>query len=262
MAANDPGRRARYEALFAAHYRDVHRYALRRTDAVLAEEVANEAFLVAGRRLDRIPPEHPLPWLYAAAAHVLANQRRTATRHARRSEAAAAERRPAGRDPADRLAERDAVLGAFATLAERDREALRLTAWERLSLADGARGWKDDEGSKGFAENLQTVVERFRARYRGLRDAGDTTFNGRPARAFTSGDETYYVDRDTAMPLGSVLTPKAYRVKIDPTTRKPVPGARLPDMRIVETVDRFERLPATPENLKLLDAPAIDAAQR
>ena len=45
----------------------------------------------------------------------------------------------AGRDPADRLAERDAVLQAFATLSERDREALRLTAWERLSLADGAR---------------------------------------------------------------------------------------------------------------------------
>ncbi len=139
MAANDTGRRARFEALFAAHYRDVHRYALRRTEAALAEEVANEAFLVAWRRLDRIPPEHPLPWLYAAAAHVLANQRRAETRHARRSDAVAAERPRASRDPADRLAERDAVLRAFATLAERDREALRLTAWERLSLADGAR---------------------------------------------------------------------------------------------------------------------------
>ena len=123
-------------------------------------------------------------------------------------------------------------------------------------------GWKDDEGNKGFAENLQTVVERFRARYRGMHDAGDTTFNGRPARAYTSGDETYYVDRETALPLGRVQTPKSYRVKIDPETRKPVQGERLPDMRTTETVDRFERLPATPENLELLDAPAIDAAQR
>ena len=139
MAANDPGRRARFEALFAAHYRDVHRYALRRTEPALAEEVANEAFLVAWRRFEKVPRENPLPWLYAAAAHVLANQRRTETRHARRTEAVAAERPAAGRDPADRLAERDAVLQAFATLAERDREALRLTAWERLSLADGAR---------------------------------------------------------------------------------------------------------------------------
>jgi RNA polymerase sigma-70 factor (ECF subfamily) len=112
---------------------------LRRTEPALAEEVANEAFLVAWRRLDKVPREHPLPWLYAAAAHVLANQRRAETRHARRSQAAAAERPPAGRDPADRLAERDIVLQAFATLSERDREALRLTAWERLSLADGAR---------------------------------------------------------------------------------------------------------------------------
>src|SRR3954451_21946852 len=139
MAANDPGPRARFEALFAAHYRDVHRYALRRTDPALAEEVANEVFLVAWRRLDKLPREHALPWLYAAAAHVLANQRRAEARHARRTEAAAAEPRPPGRDPADRLAEREAVLHAFATLSERDREALRLTAWERLSLADGAR---------------------------------------------------------------------------------------------------------------------------
>jgi DNA-directed RNA polymerase specialized sigma24 family protein len=32
----------RFEAIFAAHYRDVHRFALRRTDAEEAEEVANE----------------------------------------------------------------------------------------------------------------------------------------------------------------------------------------------------------------------------
>ncbi|WP_028063472.1 hypothetical protein [Solirubrobacter soli] len=121
-------------------------------------------------------------------------------------------------------------------------------------------GWKDDEGAKGFAENLQTVVERFRARYRGMRDAGDTTFNGRPARAYTSGDETFYLDRETALPLGSVTTPSTYRVKIDPKTRKPVAGEKTGELRITETVDRFERLPATPANLRLLDAPAIDAA--
>jgi hypothetical protein len=123
-------------------------------------------------------------------------------------------------------------------------------------------GWKDDEGRKGFAENLQTVVERFRARYRTMRDAGDTTFNGRPARAYTSGDETFYLDRESALPLGSVMTPSTYRVKIDPKTRKPVAGEKTGEMRITETVDRFERLPATPENLALLDAPAIDAAER
>jgi RNA polymerase sigma-70 factor, ECF subfamily len=193
MAAIDPGRRARFEALFAAHYRDVHRYALRRTEPALAEEVANEAFLVAWRRLESVPAEHALPWLYAAAANVLANHRRAEARHARRSHAAAVERPETSRDPADRFAERDAVLGAFATLAERDREALRLTAWERLSLADAAR-------------------------------------------------------------VAGVS-------RTDPDTHKPVRGEHTGDMRVTETVDRFERLPITDANLALLEAPAIDAAQ-
>ena len=138
MDPRQAGRRERFEALFAAHYRDVHRYALRRTDPAFAEEVVNETFLVAWRRLDRVP-EEPLPWLYAAARHVLANQRRAYARQTRRESAVIAERRGTGRDPAERFAERDAVLRAFAALGERDREALRLIAWERLSTADAAR---------------------------------------------------------------------------------------------------------------------------
>jgi len=156
----NPDRQARFEVLFAEHYAAVHRYALRRAESPLAEEVVNETFLVAWRRLDKVP-EEPLPWLYAAAGHVLANRRREAARHARRVAAAAADsgataarpgrggvgdradRRVAAlpasaRDPADRLAERDATLRAFAALSEPDREALRLVAWERLSLADAA----------------------------------------------------------------------------------------------------------------------------
>ena len=62
-----------------------------------------------------------------------------AARHARRAGAAAAEPRADARDPAESLAERDAALRAFAALKEPDREALRLVAWERLSLADAAR---------------------------------------------------------------------------------------------------------------------------
>jgi len=134
----NPTRQARFEALFTAHYAAVHRYALRRAEPPLAEEVVNETFLVTWRRLDTVP-EEPLPWLYATAGHVLANRRREATRHARRATAAAAEPQMAARDPADRLAERDATLRAFAALSEPDREALRLVAWERLSLADAAR---------------------------------------------------------------------------------------------------------------------------
>ena len=125
-------------------------------------------------------------------------------------------------------------------------------------------GWKDDEGNKGFAENLQTVVERFRARYRGLHDAGRHDLQ-RPAGARLHQRRRDLLRRPRhrapARQRDSPRRPTASRSTRE--TRKPVQGERRPaDMRITETVDRFERLPATPENLELLDAPAIDAAQR
>jgi RNA polymerase sigma factor (sigma-70 family) len=138
MAASEPSRRRRFEELFAAHYRDVHRYALRRVDPTAAEEIASETFLVCWRRLENVP-DPALPWLYATAAYVLANHRRADARDARRKRAAAGERPSPARDPAERFAERDAALRAFAALPERDREALRLVVWEGLELSDAAR---------------------------------------------------------------------------------------------------------------------------
>jgi RNA polymerase sigma-70 factor (ECF subfamily) len=129
----------RFEAIFNAHYRDVHRFALRRTDPAEAEEVANETFAICWAKLGAVP-EFALPWLYAVARRCLANRRRAAGRRdglAARLRARSPQ--PAGRDPAERLAERDSILRAFVGLSESDREALRLVAWEELSLADAAR---------------------------------------------------------------------------------------------------------------------------
>lgn len=126
----------RFEALYRTHYAAVLRFARRRTDPATAEDVAAETFAVAWRRLEKVPPDRPLPWLYTTAANELSNRRRKARSDEYK---AAAAPRATGRDPADALAERDAVLRAFATLSETDREALRLVAWEGLSLADGAR---------------------------------------------------------------------------------------------------------------------------
>jgi RNA polymerase sigma factor (sigma-70 family) len=129
----------RFEAIFHAHYRDVHRFALRRTDPAEAEEVANETFAIAWAKLGSVP-EYALPWLYAVARKCLANRRRAAGRR----EGLAARLRTRStptesRDPAERLAERDSILRAFVELSESDREALRLVAWEELSLGDAAR---------------------------------------------------------------------------------------------------------------------------
>jgi hypothetical protein len=107
-------------------------------------------------------------------------------------------------------------------------------------------GWKG-RGRAQYADNLRPVVDRFRDAYEKaqLRDAGTTTFAGRPAHAYevTGADHqgtTFYVDPDTAQPFGIALT--------------------RPGLRATVVVDRVERLPATPENLAKLDAPAIDAA--
>ncbi|MDA0173538.1 sigma-70 family RNA polymerase sigma factor [Solirubrobacter taibaiensis] len=206
-----PTRQARFEALFDEHYEAVHRYALRRAEPPLAEEVVNEAFLVAWRRLDEVP-EEPLPWLYGTAKHVLANRRRDAARHARRIGAAAAEsgvtaargdrgggdaehgddpaarRRHAARavadatrDPADRLAERDAALRAFTGLSEPDREALRLVAWERLSLADAAR--VAGVSRPAFAMRVHRARRRLAARLREQDAALDLDLPWEPADA-------------------------------------------------------------------------------
>jgi RNA polymerase sigma-70 factor (ECF subfamily) len=97
----------------------------------VAEDVTAETFLVAWRRLDRLPDE-ALPWLYAVARKTLANRRRRDLR----------ERRPLpGPLPSfDAELPSDPVLArAFASLGERDRELLALVAWEGLTLAEAAR---------------------------------------------------------------------------------------------------------------------------
>jgi RNA polymerase sigma-70 factor (ECF subfamily) len=135
-----PTDRERFEALYRSNYGAVVRYAARRSGPAAAEEVAAETFATAWRRLDRIPDAEPLPWLLVTARNVLANGRRSATRAGEKQrEHAATVAEPSARDPAEALAERDAVVRAFGTLSEPDRDALRLVAWDGLTLAAGAR---------------------------------------------------------------------------------------------------------------------------
>src|SRR5690348_5784505 len=111
-------RRARFDALWAAHHDAVRRYALRREPA-LADDVVAETFAVAWRRLDDVP-DQPLPWLYGVARKSLANLRR---REAHQAAVAAR----AGREPTVVAAGVDReLLAALARLRPGDREALLL----------------------------------------------------------------------------------------------------------------------------------------
>jgi RNA polymerase sigma-70 factor (ECF subfamily) len=128
---------AAFEALFRTHVAAVHAYALRRSDAGTADDVVADTFLVAWRRLDRVP-EDALPWLYAVARRCLANRLRSGRRQMR----IAPEAPPAADATADVYEQRTQareLLVALAGLPPKEREALQLCAWEGLSPSDAAR---------------------------------------------------------------------------------------------------------------------------
>lgn len=117
------------------------------------------------------------------------------------------------------------------------------------------------EATEILADGRRSIVERFRARFVGaeLRDAGETTFAGRPARAYEVNGrpharETYYLDPESGLPLGAV---SVFGHANGPDGPESKPSR---NVRLTETVLRFERLPATPANLAKLEAPAVEAA--
>jgi RNA polymerase sigma-70 factor, ECF subfamily len=122
----------RFEQIYEEHREAVRAFVRRRAPESLVEDVVSETFLVCWRKLDRVP-EEPLPWLYAVARKTLANQRRRLAR----------EPRVGAADPVSAVAAPEpvgdnALAAAFAALSERDREVLRLIAWEGLSLSQAA----------------------------------------------------------------------------------------------------------------------------
>lgn len=130
--------RDRFERIYRENFRAVLRFAVARIDPERAKDVAAETFLVAWRRLDEVPAE-PRAWLLGVARRAIAGQFRSQTRRdALTARLQAAETKDVPADPAAALADRDEALAAFATLGERDREVLRLVAWDGLDAAEAA----------------------------------------------------------------------------------------------------------------------------
>jgi len=129
----------RFRRLFADTERELLAYALRRVDRPEdAADVVAETYLVAWRRLDRVPAgDEARLWLYGVARRQLANQRRGELRRSRLADRLRAELPAAiasARSPEHhRVA---AVRAALARLEEEDREILRLSSWEGLSPAE------------------------------------------------------------------------------------------------------------------------------
>jgi RNA polymerase sigma-70 factor (ECF subfamily) len=122
----------RFDGVFV-HLDAIARYA-RRRGARDPDDVAAECMTIAWRRLDDVPSDDPLPWLLACARRVVLSQRR----HER------------GRVGLDSVAEPGftapepvgldvALADALASLADIDREALLLVAWEDLTPTQAAK---------------------------------------------------------------------------------------------------------------------------
>lgn len=141
MRKADPGSEVgvaaeRFEELFRSHHAALVAYVRRRAPSDVVDDVVAETFLVAWRRLDRIP-QNELPWLLSVARNVLATHRRGASRREAlkwRLSCAGVER---GRmEAVDGIDGR--VAAALAKLAAKDCEALTLVAWEGLEPHEAA----------------------------------------------------------------------------------------------------------------------------
>jgi RNA polymerase sigma-70 factor, ECF subfamily len=129
---------ARFRGLFDRSYPSVVRYAYNRGHrGPDAEDLVSATFEVAWRRVDDVPDgDQTIPWLLTVAC----NLSRNADRQARRQRVvvdplAEPEDVAALGAVADRVAEREQLLGALAALKEIDRELVLLVAWDGLNPA-------------------------------------------------------------------------------------------------------------------------------
>jgi DNA-directed RNA polymerase specialized sigma24 family protein len=118
----------RFAQVFA-HLAAVTAYARRRGSSD-ADGIAAETMTIAWRRLEDVPRDNPLPWLYATARNLVFSEARAARRVSAPD---------AGHTSAADVRSLDpAVTTALRALSHDDREALLLIAWEDLTPAQAA----------------------------------------------------------------------------------------------------------------------------
>ncbi len=158
---------ARFGELFDRHFTTVFRYLARRVGTVEAEDLAAEVFVVAfRRRFDYdVGRASALPWLYGIATNLLRRHRRSEQRRmaalnrVTHAEASPFEDRLLAELEATDLACR--VGAALLRMRARDRDALVLHAWERLSY---------QEVSEALGVPVGTVRSRIHRARRVLRE--------------------------------------------------------------------------------------------
>ena len=121
-----------FRTLFDETYPSLRRYALHRgLDAADADDLVAEVLAIVWRRLDDVPANDPLPWVFAVAGNVRRNHLRASRRRARLHA-----RLPIA--PPTHLIEPDdpgsiRLRDALRSLSETDRDVLLLVAWDGLT---------------------------------------------------------------------------------------------------------------------------------
>jgi RNA polymerase sigma-70 factor (ECF subfamily) len=150
------------EEMVDAYALDVRRYLYRRLmgsadPASAADDLTADVLVVAWRRRGDVPPGSELPWLYAVARRVLANYRRH-PQEVLVADLGELDAIDEG-DPAEIVSDNAALADAWRSLLPRDREVLRLVAWEGLNGAQLATALGISEG--GAAAALSRARSRF-----------------------------------------------------------------------------------------------------
>src|SRR6187200_878435 len=141
---------ARFREVFS-HLGAVTAYARRRGSRD-PDGIAAEAMTIAWRRLDDVPADDPLPWLYGTARNLVLAER-TAPAAAAAPEVEHVDQPPVDLDPTlDR---------ALRELSQLDREALLLVAWEDLTPGQAAQAL--GVSPVAFRVRLLRARRRFRA---------------------------------------------------------------------------------------------------
>ena len=125
----EASREERFTFLVQEVAEPIRRYLLRRADPDTAQDVLAETLLVVWRRFDDVPADRPLPWCYAVTRGCLANAVRGAWRQRRLVERLASTHR-VGAEP---LLDDTDLYVALGQLTPKDRELVRLWAWEELA---------------------------------------------------------------------------------------------------------------------------------
>ena len=126
------GRELRFRALFAEHQEAVRRYVFHRgLWGADAEDLVAATFEVAWRRLDDVPADGALPWLFTVAHNHWRNHLRRERRRGDLLHRLPLPVPQAAPEPPD--VELAAIVQALRSLSDDDREVLVLVAWDGLT---------------------------------------------------------------------------------------------------------------------------------